>query len=121
MIDGSDLAWRDRHKAWLDFVSGFTRALAIGSEIQTGPSKPHLKEPSAQSVASRGTRVLICSPHPDDEALIGGLALRLRLESGAEIVNCAITLGTNKKRRAQRREEVEASCSVLGFKLIVPS
>jgi len=63
--------------------------------------------------------VVICSPHPDDEALIGALPLRLRLESGAMVTNCAMTFGSNLEQRPRRLRELEASCRVLGFNLVI--
>lgn len=62
-------------------------------------------------------RCLILSPHPDDEAIHAGLPLRLALEAGWEIVNLAVTFGSNTARRAERLGELEASCAVLGFAL----
>jgi LmbE family N-acetylglucosaminyl deacetylase len=60
---------------------------------------------------------LIFSPHPDDEALVGGLALRLRRVHGWRVVNIAVTLGSRLDRRADRWKEAEASCAHLGFEL----
>jgi LmbE family N-acetylglucosaminyl deacetylase len=60
---------------------------------------------------------LVFSPHPDDEALAGGLPLRLRL-AGWRVVNVAVTLGSRLDRRAARWQELLASCQVLGFELV---
>ena len=49
---------------------------------------------------------LILSPHPDDECVIGGLALRLMRESGVRIVSVAMTLGSNRERQAERLDEL---------------
>jgi LmbE family N-acetylglucosaminyl deacetylase len=37
---------------------------------------------------------LIFSPHPDDECIIGGLALRLLREAKWNVINVAVTLGS---------------------------
>lgn len=58
---------------------------------------------------------LIFSPHPDDECIVGALPLRLRQEAGWRITNVAVTLGSDRGRRAARRAELEAACAVLGF------
>lgn len=113
--------WVDRRAIWLNFVSSFSGLLAQASHVPTGPSRPPLAPPGNRIPNKSGTKILICSPHPDDEALTSGLALRLQEESNAEIVNCAITLGSNKGERNRRREELEASCSALGFNLVVPN
>lgn len=65
-------------------------------------------------------KVLIFSPHPDDECIIGALPLRLKNEHNAEIINVAVTLGSNKERKEGRLEELTNACKSLGFKLLVP-
>ena len=78
-----------------------------------------LAQPSPAPTASPGAPVcLVFSPHPDDEALVGGLALRLRQESGWRVVNVALTFGSRLERRAERWTELQASCQVLGFDLM---
>lgn len=64
--------------------------------------------------------VLLFSPHPDDEALVGGLPLRLAREAGLNVVNVAVTLGSRVEERAVRRLEAERSCALLGFGLTLP-
>jgi len=73
---------------------------------------------AAPPVCAPGAPVcLVFSPHPDDEALAGGLPLRLRL-AGWRVVNVAVTLGSRLDRRAARWQELLASCQVLGFELV---
>lgn len=61
---------------------------------------------------------LLLSPHPDDEVLTGGLALRLMREAGWRVVNVALTLGSNEARQAERWRELEACCNFIGFELV---
>ena len=63
-------------------------------------------------------KALIFSPHPDDECIIGGLALRLLRESGVRVVNVAVTQGRIKDRQAARLEELTEACRYLGFDLV---
>ena len=63
---------------------------------------------------------LVFSPHPDDEALVGGLPLLLRA-AGWRVVNVAVTLGSKQLRRAERWAELSACCSHLGFELLSAS
>jgi len=63
---------------------------------------------------------LIVSPHPDDECLTGGLALRLQREAGFEVLNLAATLGSNLPRRSERWNELCHACTRLGFALLDP-
>lgn len=62
--------------------------------------------------------VMILSPHPDDESIVGSLPLRLMRENGAHIVNVAVTLGSSKERRPERAKELEAACELLEMELI---
>jgi LmbE family N-acetylglucosaminyl deacetylase len=63
--------------------------------------------------------VMILSPHPDDESIVGSLALRLQKENNAHIVNVAVTLGSKKDRQKARLTELEAACSFLEMELVV--
>lgn len=63
---------------------------------------------------------MIFSPHPDDECIVGGLALRLAREAGWNIINVAVTLGSRRERQAARRRELQSACAVLGFGLVMP-
>lgn len=46
-------------------------------------------------------RVLIFAPHPDDESMSGGLAMRMMRECGFKVTDVAVTLGSNKARRPE--------------------
>jgi N-acetylglucosamine malate deacetylase 1 len=59
--------------------------------------------------------VALLSPHPDDECIVGGLALRLGVESGWRVVNMAITQGSDPTRQLARGEELRGACNYLGF------
>jgi len=112
-------AWKVRYHRWLRYVRQSLRVMEAGKPIPLGPSSKPLVAPSGPSPHGKPIRVVLCSPHPDDEALIGALALRLRLECGAAVTNCAITLGSNADRRAGRRRELDSACQVLGFNLVI--
>ena len=60
---------------------------------------------------------LIFSPHPDDEVIIGGWALRLLRAGGWRVVNVAVTQGSNRARQAGRWEELTRCCRCIGFEL----
>lgn len=61
---------------------------------------------------------LIFSPHPDDECIVGGLALRLLRTGGMKVTNVAVTQGSNKQRQGPRFAELQGACNYLGFGLI---
>lgn len=62
--------------------------------------------------------VMILSPHPDDESIVGSLALRLQRENNAHIVNVAVTVGSNKARQKERVEELEKACELLEMECV---
>ncbi len=75
----------------------------------------------APKTSKNGPKVLIFSPHPDDECITGGLALRLMYEKHVRIINVAVTLGSKKERRGPRLEELTNACKYLGFDLVKPA
>lgn len=95
--------------SYLDLVRSHTQLLPL--PWQAGPARP------MQAVADDAPVCLICAPHPDDEALMGGLAWRLRHEQGWRVVNLAMTLGSRTDRQAARWKEAQACCTRLGFEL----
>ena len=62
--------------------------------------------------------VMILSPHPDDESIVGSLALRLSHENNAHIVNVAVTVGSNKARQKERINELNEACEVLEMECV---
>jgi LmbE family N-acetylglucosaminyl deacetylase len=96
------------------YVSELARLVREGRGFPLGgfprPTRPTLPRGAA--------RALIFSPHPDDECIVGGLALRLMREAGVRVVNVAVTQGSNKERQAGRLDELKAACDYLGFDLI---
>lgn len=64
---------------------------------------------------------LVFAPHPDDEVIIGGMALRLMREAGFRIIVVAVTRGSKEGRRAARWEELAACCDYVGFDLVEAS
>src|SRR6188768_3350369 len=96
------------------FVSELARLVREGRQFPLGGFAP----PSRPVIAADAPRALIFSPHPDDECIIGGLALRLLREAGTRVTNVAVTQGSNKGRQAGRWEELTAACDHVGFGLI---
>ena len=95
------------------FVSAFSRAIAEGKSLPLGGIPPHNK-PAPNPNAPK---VLIFSPHPDDECIIGALALRLQREAGMRVINVAVTQGSNQDRQEGRLRELKNACDWLGFEL----
>jgi LmbE family N-acetylglucosaminyl deacetylase len=61
---------------------------------------------------------LFFAPHPDDECIIGGLALRLMREARLKVINVAVTQGSKKERQAERLRELQNACRYIGFDLV---
>jgi LmbE family N-acetylglucosaminyl deacetylase len=100
----------DRH------VAASLAALACGAD----PAMPATSGAVTAPLRDGAPCCLVFSPHPDDEALVGGLALRLRQRHGWRVVNVAVTLGSRLERRAARWAEAQACCAYLGFELVSP-
>lgn len=95
------------------FVAAFARMLKEGKSYPLGIVAPRTP-PGAHDEAAR---VLIFSPHPDDECIIGALPLRLLRERRMTVVNVAVTQGSRKDRQEARLAELRAACNYLGFEV----
>src|SRR5712691_7787830 len=95
-------------------VSEYERLLREGRAFQLGGFPP-APRPSTNLNAPKA---LFFAPHPDDECIIGGLALRLLREAGMNVINVAVTQGARKERQIERFKELEVACNYLGFGLI---
>jgi LmbE family N-acetylglucosaminyl deacetylase len=96
------------------FVAELERLQREGRAFPLGGFPP----PARAALREDAPRTLIFSPHPDDECIIGGLALRLQREAGMRVLNVAVTQGSNKARQAARWDELRAACEYLGFELL---
>src|SRR5262245_32850450 len=97
-----------------DFVRRYEQLYRDGRKIQMGgfPKTAHPEiSPAAQSV-------LIFSPHPDDECIIGALPLRLLREAKMRVINVAVTQGSKKERQAERLAELQSACHFMGYELV---
>jgi LmbE family N-acetylglucosaminyl deacetylase len=96
------------------YVSEIARLAREAKQLPLG-GVPPLPRPDQ---APDAPRALLFAPHPDDECVVGGLALRLQREAGLRVVNIAVTQGSNKARRQPRWAELSAACEYLGFELV---
>ena len=91
------------HSRWVGAGKGLPLGEAIGA--------------IGRSFGSAGPTILIFSPHPDDECIVGGLPIRLQRERGWRVVNVAVTQGSRRDRQGERLEELKAACRFLDFGL----
>jgi len=103
----------DVYADWLSQLAALMRA-----EL---PVPPAPAEEPLQPLAAAAPVCMLLSPHPDDECIVGALALRLRREAGWRVVNLAVTLGSKRARRAERLAELRAACARLGFEIGLPA
>ncbi|HXT10190.1 MAG TPA: PIG-L family deacetylase [Candidatus Angelobacter sp.] len=96
-----------------EYVASFARLMAEGKSLPLGEIPP-LSIPVPPPGAPTA---LIFSPHPDDECIIGALALRMQREAGLRVINAAVTHGSNKERQPGRLQELKNACQYLGFSL----
>jgi LmbE family N-acetylglucosaminyl deacetylase len=94
-------------------VQDFARLVQDGTSLPLG----NFATPERAAPAEDARKTLIFSPHPDDECIIGGLALRMMKECGMRVVNVAVTQGSDKERQGARLEELRGACDYLGFGL----
>jgi N-acetylglucosamine malate deacetylase 1 len=96
------------------FVSDHARLFQAGKKLPLGRPK---RFPRPVAHPASAPKVFIFSPHPDDECIVGGLPLRLLREVKWNVINVAVTLGSNPERRAARLRETKDACDTLGFDL----
>ncbi len=97
-----------------ELVSDYAHLLRKGRSFPLGQFEPVPRV----TVAPGAPKALFFAPHPDDECISGGLALRLMREVGMNVLNVAVTLGSNKERQAGRLQELKNACNYMGFGLI---
>lgn len=95
------------------YVATFSRTVREGRSLPLGG----FERPDRPAPRSDAPVAMVFSPHPDDECIIGSLALRLQQQAGFRVVNVAVTQGSNRERQAARWEELTAACAWIGFEL----
>src|SRR5262245_855338 len=96
------------------FVSDYARLVTEGRSHPLGGFKP-LPPPD---LPAEVPKALFFAPHPDDECIVGALAVRLMREAKMNLINVAVTHGSKKERQAERLRELQAACQYIGFGLI---
>jgi LmbE family N-acetylglucosaminyl deacetylase len=96
------------------FVSEYAGLVEGGKSYPLGNFEPARRP----ELAPDAPKALFFAPHPDDECIVGGLALRLMREARMNLINVAVTQGSKKERQAERLQELEAACKYIGFGLV---
>jgi LmbE family N-acetylglucosaminyl deacetylase len=95
-------------------VSEYVRLLKEGRSLPLGTFKPAPRP----EIPSNAPKALFFAPHPDDECITGGLAVRLMRQARMNVINVAVTLGSKKERQQGRLRELENACNYIGFNLV---
>jgi LmbE family N-acetylglucosaminyl deacetylase len=96
-----------------NLVADMARIVAEGRSLPLGGFGP---APRPEMPAD-APKALFFAPHPDDETIAGGLALRLLREAKWNVIDIAVTQGSLPERKAARWEELRVACDYLGFGL----
>jgi N-acetylglucosamine malate deacetylase 1 len=94
-------------------VTDYARLLKRGRKFPLGTFEP---APRPEIPADAPT-ALFFAPHPDDECIVGAMAVRLMRQARMNLVNVAVTLGSKKERQQERMSELKNACNYLGFVL----
>jgi LmbE family N-acetylglucosaminyl deacetylase len=95
------------------FVTDYARLVDDAKAFPLGgfPSAPR------PSLTPDAPRALFFAPHPDDESIVGAMALRILREAKMNLINVAVTQGSKKERQAERVAELRNACNYLGYGL----
>lgn len=93
------------------FVADAARLVSEAKQFPLGGFPPA----SRPTLFADAPRALFFAPHPDDETIVGGLALRLSREAKMNVINVAVTQGSKKERQTERLVELQNACRYIGF------
>ena len=94
-------------------VSDYARLLKEGRSFPLGT----FKSAPRPEIPANAPKALFFAPHPDDECIVGGLAVRLMRQAHMNLINVAVTLGSKKERQQERLRELQDACNYIGFGL----
>jgi len=103
----------NQQNSYKTYVSEYARLLKEGKSLPLGTFAP---APRSQRPPN-APKALFFAPHPDDECIVGALALRIMREAGMNLINVAVTQGSRKDRQVARFRELGNACNYLGFGL----
>lgn len=98
---------------YLEYAEQFEALVRQGKTLPLGGMSPC----ETTGLVEDALKVLLFSPHPDDECITGALPLRLGREAGLRIINVPVTFGSNEERQAERAEELKNACEYLGWEI----
>lgn len=97
-----------------ELAARYAELLEQGKTFPLGTLEP----PPRLQPTPDAPKALFFAPHPDDECIVGGMAMRLLRQAQTRLVNVAVTLGSKQARQAERLQELRNACRYLGFELV---
>jgi LmbE family N-acetylglucosaminyl deacetylase len=94
-------------------VSDYAHLLKEGRTFPLGT----FKSAPRPEIPANAPKALFFAPHPDDECIVGGMAVRLMRQARMNLINVAVTLGSKKERQQERLRELQDACNYIGFGL----
>jgi N-acetylglucosamine malate deacetylase 1 len=98
-------------KDFCEYVSGIELTMKAAGKIGV----PAKECAPIRTIDASKRPVLMIMPHPDDEMIVGALALRLLKEEGRRVIVLCATLGSNRDRQPARLSELQNACAYIGF------
>ncbi len=97
-----------------EYVNNIANAVKQAKSYPLGGFPPAARP----QISPTAPKALFFAPHPDDECIVGGVAVRILREAGMRLINVAVTQGSKKERQAARYVELRHACDYLGFELV---
>src|SRR5439155_10713077 len=97
-----------------DFVAAHARLVREGKSLPLG----EFQAARRPSLPANAPKALFFAPHPDDETIVGGLAVRVLREARMNLIDVAVTQGSKKERQSERFRELQNACKYIGFGLL---
>ena len=94
-------------------VTDYARLLKKGRSYPLGT----FEAAPRPEIPANAPKALFFAPHPDDECIVGGMAVRLMRQAHMKLINVAVTLGSKKERQQERLRELQDACNYIGFGL----
>lgn len=98
---------------YLDYVNKFSANVEAAKSMPLG-GIPSLEKPE---IADDAPVALIFAPHPDDECIQGGVAIRLFRDSKVRVIDVPVTYGSNVARKQGRKTELENAMNYVGWEI----
>lgn len=98
---------------YLKFVTDSVNLINAAKTLPLGGLAPLPR----RELPADAPKALFFAPHPDDETIVGAIALRIARETNMRLIDVAVTQGSKKDRQAERLRELQAACDYLGYGL----